>query len=160
MTINIPNIPPEYMKKLNQTMQAVQKFDINFTEQSLTEKLGERIASAPQINPAKWVYDQLVELVEQFESGLNDEQETGLKIISLGNAEIYRVERIDYRNPYLLVFHCLTSNGAEATLIQHYSQLNFLLVVLPKLDAQKPARRIGFADRQSENDLAVGHSNS
>ena len=172
MTINIPDIPnpislpPKYMETLNQTMQrtqAIQKMLPKSDTPSLfemSEKLGETIASAPQVNPAKWVYTQLMELVEEFESELNDEQEIGLKIISLGNAEIYHVLNIDYRKPYLLVFHCLTQNGIEATLIQNYSQLNFLLIALPKLDSKKSARRIGFAMRQTEDDLADGNSNS
>ncbi len=160
MTINIPNIAPKYMKELNRTMQAVQKININSDRPSPLEKLEETIASAPQVNPAKWVYNQLTELVEEFEAGLNDEQEIGLKIISLGNAEIYYVQRIDYRNPYLLVFHCLTPNGNKATLIQNYSQLNFLLIALPKLNTQKSARRIGFSMRQTEDDSADGNSNS
>lgn len=166
MTANIPaslNLPSNFVKTLSQTAQAIQKITPKTDSPSLSEmseKLGETIASAPQINPAKWVYKQLVQIVEEFETGLNDEQEIGLKIISLGNVGIYHVQRIDYRSPYILIFHCLTQDGTEATLLQNYSQLNFLLIALPKLDPQKSAMRIGFAMRQTEDDLADGNSNS
>lgn len=51
---------------------------------------------------------------------------------------------IGYANPSTLIFYG-TVGGQEATLIQHMSQLNFLLMSVPKADPEKPARRIGFA---------------
>lgn len=94
-------------------------------------------------NPASWTYERLSSIVKEFQDNLDDTQEVGLKIIPLGNL-VYYVQDIGYWGPDILMFYCLTPEGAEATLIQHYSQLNFLLTALPKLDPQKPARRIGF----------------
>lgn len=36
-------------------------------------------------------------------------------------------------------------DGQPAQLIQHMSQLNFLITSVEKVDKDKPARRIGFA---------------
>ncbi|MBR2207921.1 MAG: hypothetical protein IJ859_03835 [Synergistaceae bacterium] len=150
------------IKKLSEIMQAAKKYNFK-PENSLidqVEKLEEIAASAPKNNPAKWAHAQLMQIVKDFEETLNDEQETGLKIISLGNASIYYVKEIDYRSPYILVFHCVTQNGEKAVILQHYSQLNFVLIVLPKLNAEKSARRVGFITHQDTEDLAVGNSNS
>lgn len=108
------------------------------------------IASSPQMNPSKWAYERLEDLIKEFEADLDDTHEVGLKIVSLGNVGIYYVQEISYWSPHILIFHCLAENGAKATLIQHYSQMNFLLISLPKLNPQEKARRVGFAVHNDE----------
>ena len=92
-------------------------------------------------------------MIKNFESELNEDQEVGIKIVSLGNVGIYYVQEIDYWSPYILVFHCLDQHRNKATLTQHFTQLNFLLNVLTKLDSQKPAKRIGFRTCQDNDDV-------
>ena len=113
--------------------------------ESQTSALSQAVVSSPMVNPATWAYDHLQEIVKEFEGDLDDEHEIGLKIVSLGQTGLYHVQDIDYWPPYILVFRCLDSDGAKVTLIQHHTQLNFLLTALPKADAQRPARRVGFA---------------
>ena len=98
----------------------------------------------PLESPVKWTYTRLTRLIQEFEARLDDEHEIGLSIVPLGDA-VYRVRDFDCWYPDMLIFYCLTLEGAEATLIQHHSQLNFLLIALPKLDPQEPPRRIGFS---------------
>lgn len=59
------------------------------------------------------------------------------------------VDEIGYQNPDLLYFYG-TVNGNEAQLIQHISQLNFLLMTQPKPEPQAKPRRIGFATDDEE----------
>lgn len=54
------------------------------------------------------------------------------------------VTDIGYQNPDILYFYGFV-DGKEAQLIQHISQLNFLITSIEKEDKEKPARRIGFA---------------
>lgn len=53
------------------------------------------------------------------------------------------VDSIGYQNPDMLYFYG-TINGNEAQLIQHVSQLNFLLMALPKIESDTEPKRIGF----------------
>lgn len=54
-----------------------------------------------------------------------------------------------YSNPSLIHFYGECNNN-EAHLIQHISQLNFLLTSVPRSNSNKPARRIGFQVNSSD----------
>ena len=110
----------------------------------MTEELENNIANSHRNNPAKWEYDQLVDFIKEFEATLNDDQEVGLQVFPHSGATGYYVREIECWSPYIIAFHCFTQDGRKATLIQHHSQLNFLLTVLPKHNPQLPAKRIGF----------------
>ena len=110
----------------------------------MTEELSKITANSPRNNPARWEYDQLVDFIKEFEATLNDDQEVGLQVFPHSGATGYYVREIECWSPYIIAFHCFTQDGRRATLIQHHSQLNFLLTVLPKHDPQLPAKRIGF----------------
>lgn len=97
---------------------------------------------------ADYQYDILKKSIAEFENGLNDEQEVALQLASFGQSVVMQVTDIGYSNPSLIHFYGYV-NGARAELIQHLSQLSFLLTVVPKSDPEKPARRIGFVDEES-----------
>ncbi|WP_367566114.1 DUF6173 family protein [Butyribacter intestini] len=44
----------------------------------------------------------------------------------------------------LVCFHGEDTSGKSLELIQHVQQLNFLLMVVPKLEIEAPNRQIGF----------------
>ena len=54
------------------------------------------------------------------------------------------VTNIGYQNPDLLCFYGFI-NGKKSQLIQHTSQLNFLIMSVEREDKTKPARRIGLS---------------
>lgn len=132
---------------LSQQAQQLQAMQPNSKKPSLlemTEELSRITANSPRNNPAKWAYDQLVNFIKEFEAALSDDQEVGLQVFPHSSATDYYVREIECWSPYIIAFHCSTQDGRMATLIQHHSQLNFLLTVLPKHDSQLPAKRIGF----------------
>ena len=53
-------------------------------------------------------------------------------------------KNIGYQNPDILYFYGYV-NGKTSQLIQHISQLNFLITSVEKEDKSKPPRRIGFS---------------
>ena len=80
--------------------------------------------------------------VTEFQAKLDNEHDVGVWLTNFGNAVLMEVTKIYFENPVLMIFTGLV-NGREATLIQHISQLNFLLTTVPK-DPEKPHRTIGF----------------
>ena len=87
--------------------------------------------------------------VLDFQKGLDSEHDVGVWLTNFGNAVLMEVTRICFEYPVLMIFTGLV-NGREATLIQHISQLNFLLTTVPK-EPDKPHRTIGFTvDRVQE----------
>lgn len=64
-----------------------------------------------------------------------------------GHSVMMQVIEIGYEEPVLMVFRGYV-DGRLSTLIQHVSQLNFLLTSVPKAP-DRPKRRIGFSSPQA-----------
>ena len=92
---------------------------------------------------ADYTYEVIVDRIKEFEEDLNDDQEVAVQLASFGQSITMTVTQIGYSNPSTLVFYGFVGEK-NATLIQHVSQLNFLLLAVPKADPSKPPRRIGF----------------
>jgi hypothetical protein len=93
---------------------------------------------------ASGYFKSLVYMIAEFEQELDHDHEIGVKLVSFGQTITFHVEAIGYWNPYLLRFFGKLDNGNPVELIQHVSQINFLLVAVNKKDPERPARRIGF----------------
>ncbi len=92
---------------------------------------------------ADWKYERIMDKIRDFENNLDDEHEIAIRLASFGSSTTMSVYEIGYQNPDMLYFYG-TVNGQDAQLIQHVSQLNFLLLSVQKSDPEKPPRRIGF----------------
>lgn len=91
---------------------------------------------------AKEIYDHLVCRVRSFQHNLGDDEEIGLQLANFGLAAQLHIRSIGFQNPNLIEFHGLDPDKNEVTLVQHISQLSFMLI------AVKPFKdepyRIGF----------------
>ena len=98
---------------------------------------------------ADYQYELLCKQIQNFQNALDDNHEVGLQLASFGQSITLSVVKLGYSNPCLIHFYGYIDNN-KAHLIQHVTQLNFLLVAVPKSDPDKPARRIGFDTNSSE----------
>ncbi|SHI23845.1 hypothetical protein SAMN02745823_03772 [Sporobacter termitidis DSM 10068] len=85
----------------------------------------------------------ILETIKAFEEDLDDEHEVALKLACFGQTVILNVTGIGFHNPDILRFYGFV-NGSKATLMQHVSQLNFLMMSVEKVDPTVPPHRIGF----------------
>lgn len=92
---------------------------------------------------ADWKYEKLKEQIEEFQKDLSDDVDVCVALASFGTSMIMCVTDIGYQNPDLMYFYG-TINGNETQLIQHTSQLNFVLMAVKKEEPERPPRRIGF----------------
>ena len=92
---------------------------------------------------ADYQHEVIMKRIKEFEDDLDDEHEVAIKLASFGQSILLAVTDIGYSNPFTLVFYGFVDKQ-PATLIQHMSMLNFLLLAVKKEDPQKPPRRIGF----------------
>lgn len=90
-------------------------------------------------NLADWKYEKIMEEIHDFEENLDEEHEIALKLTSFGSSTTMIVTSISYQNPDMLYFYGFV-NGKDAQLIQHASQLNFLITSVEREDKTKPAR--------------------
>jgi small ligand-binding sensory domain FIST len=93
-------------------------------------------------DPAKQVVDTLIEGIKAFQQSLDDEHEVGVKLASFGQVIILHIDEIKRLSSEVITFHGVDEFGQKSQLIQHISQLNFLLMVVKKQEDQP--RRIGF----------------
>lgn len=95
-------------------------------------------------------YEHLIQEISEFESSLDENSEVVLQLASFGTNITMNVTDIGYQNPDILLFYGYV-NGKKSELIQHISQLNFMLSSDEKKDKTKPPRRIGFKNPTSSD---------
>lgn len=78
----------------------------------------------------------------EFQSSLDAEHDVALLLTNFGQSILMEVTEIGYEESVLLIFRGYV-NRKMSTLIQHISQLNFLITSIPK-NPEQPKRRIGF----------------
>jgi len=91
---------------------------------------------------AEGIFNHLTRRVREFEDGLDEDEEIGLQLANFGVAERIHVRSIAYKNPNLVEFTGLIDADKSVVLVQHISQLNFLLIAMKPVE-EEPFR-IGF----------------
>ncbi len=94
-------------------------------------------------NPAEWMFDRLVRMIDDFEKNLSDQEEIGGRMVGAPGEGSFHIDDIGFWGPDLIMFYGKNRDGRPVRLIQHYTQLSVLLTSMPK-EKEKP-RRIGFA---------------
>ena len=111
-----------------------------------------RITATPY-NPAAYSFSDtqfeiIRKYVKNFQASLDSEHDVGILLTNFGQSVLMEVTEIGYEESVLMVFRGYV-NGRMSTLIQHISQLNFLLTSVPKAPEQ-PKRKIGFTANWAE----------
>lgn len=93
---------------------------------------------------AKQVAINLYEEIVKYQASLPDTEDVIMMLVQFGQTYTIRVTNIGYSGYTLVCFHGEDIDGKPLELIQHISQLNFLLQVQPKEKPEAPKRKIGF----------------
>ena len=131
-----PAIANELISRASSFSHATQENERKYREMQFKDK-----------NPVVGAYESIVAAVSTFQDTLDNDHEIGVQLASFNQNATMHVTHISYSVPALINFYGYV-NGNKAHLIQHISQLNFLITALPKLEPDKPARRIGFDTAQ------------
>ena len=124
----------------------------------LTPRRGEPVAPDAR---AEDVFYRLVAYIREFEANLDHDHELGARMVSFGTTVQFHIVDMGYWNPDIVTFDGLDEAGHRMKLIQNVSQLNVLLVAMPKRAENEEPRRIGFvleARDKSANVAAAGRS--
>ena len=122
------------------------KLDFSEPESIIVSPESIEAISPRDYSMANYTYEIIMEEIKKFEEQLDEDHEVLIRLASFGQSILMAVTDIRYANPTTLIFDGLV-NGKEASLIQHVSQLNFLLLSEEKADPNAEPRRIsiGFA---------------
>jgi hypothetical protein len=95
------------------------------------------------INDPDEYRNAILRAISNFEKTLDANHEVALNLASFG--QTITLEVTEVRSEWPLMIHFIGNlNGKSAHLIQHVSQLSFLIISIDKPDPQKETRRIGF----------------
>lgn len=101
-------------------------------------------ANIQEGSTAKRIAENLYDEIITFQSTLPDTEDVVMMLVQFGQIFTIRVKAVGYSGYSLVCFHGEDNNGKPLELIQHISQLNFLLQVAPKDTPETPKRKIGF----------------
>jgi hypothetical protein len=101
------------------------------------------LEAAAEANHASEFHERLTRWIHQFNAGLDEDHEVGVRLVNFGQSVVFHLQRINYWNPSLISFSGTTEDGNPVELIQHVSQISILLLKLPRNDVSKP--KIGFS---------------
>jgi hypothetical protein len=93
-------------------------------------------------NPSEWMYERLVRSIIEFESKLDSDSEIGARLVNFNSNEVISIDDLGFWGPDLVKFYGKNADGRHVELMQHLTQVNVLLVGVPK-QSEKP-KRIGF----------------
>jgi hypothetical protein len=94
-------------------------------------------------NPAEWAFVRLSKLIEDFERGLDPDEEVAAHIVGVPGDGAMQIEDVGFWGPDFILFTGKNQDGRSVRLIQHYEQINVLLNARRKPE-EREARRIGF----------------
>lgn len=100
---------------------------------------------ADHFHNASYQYELLIKSIQAFQKELNSDEKVVLLLASFGQRIRLYVTDIGYADPSLIFFYgYIEGQNTIAQLIQHVTQLNFLITSAKRLNEDQPARRIGF----------------
>jgi hypothetical protein len=94
-------------------------------------------------NPAEWAFVRLSKLIEDFEKGLDRDEEVGARIVGLPGDGTMSIDDVGFWGPDFIMFLGKNADGKPVRLIQHYAQTSVLLSAVKKPE-EREAHRIGF----------------
>jgi hypothetical protein len=109
-----------------------------------------KIAPIARPNPAKWAVEAIYTEIADFEASLDDDHEMGMSIVGGPAGVCLHVREIYRYGTDKLVFDGVNSDGSPLRLMQHLSQLNFLMIAAKKVGEM--AVRIGFHEPTETTD--------
>lgn len=100
-------------------------------------------ADQATLHAAEEVFNHLMGRVKEFQANLPAHHELGIQLANFGGERALHVRGMGFRNPNIIEFYGLLDGDQKVTVVQHVSQLNFLLIAVPPVPEQAPYR-IGF----------------
>jgi len=110
---------------------------------STPQNIGDDLASmsVQRSSPAEWTYERVVRSINEFEAKLDNDHEIGARLVQ-APGDIVSIDDVGYWGPDLMIFYGTNPDGNPVELLQHYSQVNVVLIAVKK-STEKP-KRIGF----------------
>ena len=101
-------------------------------------------ATIQEGSTAQIVAENLYQEILNYQANLPDTEDVAMSVVSFNQTTTILVDSIGYIGYNLVRFGGKDGAGKPLELIQHISQLNFLLTIVPKPEPENEKRKIGF----------------
>lgn len=102
------------------------------------------VATIQENSIAQIVAENLYQEILNYQEHLPDTEDVAISLVHFNESITILVDSIGYIGYNLVRFGGKDSSGKPLELVQHISQLNFLLMVVQKSEPEDPKRKIGF----------------
>jgi hypothetical protein len=116
---------------------------INFALKNLPELKNPQFESIKE-NQASEFCQKLYDQIMEFDSKLDNDKQVAVRLVSFGQSVSFAVTGLGYSNPSLIRFFGIMPDGSPVELIQHVSQISFLLTTAVRENPEEPKLPIGF----------------
>lgn len=137
---DFPDFGAMMSQQLNAANSALQKHTVISGESLKSIQLRQETLAGR--HDAAEIFQHLIQRLKEFQASLGPNQEVGIQLANFGLAAQLHIRSIAYKNPNLIEFIGIFAQDQEAVLIQHITQLNFMLIAVKPFE-EKPYR-IGF----------------
>ncbi len=93
--------------------------------------------------PAELMYNQIKNRIQDFQRSLKSDEFGIVEVVSADGVKI-RVTDIAYETPYTICYSGYDAFNSRCCLVQHISQVNYLITALKKSDCKSVNHKIGF----------------
>ena len=102
------------------------------------------VATIQENSIAQIVAENLYQEILNYQANLSNAEDVAVSLVQFNETTTILVDSIGYIGYNLVRFGGKDNSGKPLELIQHISQLNFLLMSVPKNVPEAPKRKIGF----------------
>lgn len=89
-------------------------------------------------------YRHIVHILKTFEKALDDEHEIGLSFAHYKHVSAFPLAVTMGSTDEFITFELIADDDETFAIVQHYTQINFSIMAIPKKKNERHARRIGF----------------
>ncbi len=109
-----------------------------------------KLVNTPKQNLASEFYKRIIQMIHEFDTTLDITQEVGMRLVSFGHTITFNINHVGYSDPSLIIFSGCLEDGSPVNLVQHVSQINFLLMSVKRQNPEQPKIPIGFINHYND----------
>ena len=154
MSFDLNNDAFKQIQAMQKAMQGIDWSLISSKVETLNNYKAQTFEVPKFTNPnlASEFYERLIKMINDFDKSLDQNHEVGVRLVTFGQTITFSVEDIGYWNPSLIRFYGKSEDGTPVELIQHVTQISFLLMALKRNNPDEPKRKIGFCSKEGNEE--------
>ncbi len=130
------------LNRVGQTIRDMTPLSRTLDHSEFFEEIAESNREAAEASTAQRAVERILHEMQSFQDELDESLDVAIHLVNVLDVTM-QVESIGSYQPNLIVFYGRVK-GTPTRLVQHLSQLSFVLTSVPRRNPDEPRREIGF----------------